>query len=70
MNLNVRKHVEEGGGGVYNDKKDNLDDEVWEAGGPTTGRMQFTNNTQTKTRERETEERASKRSGSIQQLEN
>ena len=32
MNLNVRKHVEEGGGGVYNDKKDNLDDEVWEGG--------------------------------------
>ena len=55
MNLYVRKHVEEGGGGVYNDKKDNLDDEVWEGGregGPTIGCMQFTNNTQTKTRER------------------
>ena len=32
MNLNVRKPAEEGGGGVYNDKKDNLDDEVWEGG--------------------------------------
>ena len=36
-----------GGGGVYNDKRDNLDDEVWEGGEEC---MQFTNNTQTKTK--------------------
>ena len=68
MNLNVRKPAEEGGGGVYNDKKDNLDDEVWEGGregGPTIGCMQFTNNTQTKT-----SGVALRRQGPIQQLEN
>ena len=63
MNLNVRKHVEEGGGGVYNDKKDNLDDEVWEGGREGDQPPGACSSRTTRKQKQEGRERASKRSG-------
>ena len=78
MSPRIRNPAEEGGGGVYNDKKDNLDDEVWEGGREGKGtnhRVHAVHEQHANKNKREGEGLKSAvawhcRQGSIQQLEN